>query len=104
MLELNDTTYKTHGFQGVSILAFYADWCPLCPMVLEKMSQLETEMKENIQFLRINFDQNPDAVKYYGAIGVPLVLAIKDNRTLHGWGGLVNLRPYRDYLEYLLTE
>lgn len=49
-----------------NILFFHAQWCPAC-RTLEK-NLLKSTIPENIQFIKVNFDQSSELKKKYGVI------------------------------------
>jgi thioredoxin-like negative regulator of GroEL len=104
MKELDDDNLAESLKIGNYLLMFYASWCPLCPPVIEILSKLEMDECGKIQFARINYDSAPKSVWQFGVPGVPAVLAIKDGKFLHGWGGAFDADSYREIVEKLLEN
>ncbi len=59
-------------------LFFYAEWCHFCQQAKAIMDELEQEYAERIAFIRVNSEQNPQAVKEFGVSTFPTMFLIHD--------------------------
>lgn len=70
---------KLEAAGGKQIYYFTASWCPPCKMIgpiFEKMAS-ESAYSE-LQFLKIDVDENPDAAQKYAVRSVPTFLFVND--------------------------
>jgi thioredoxin-like negative regulator of GroEL len=100
--DLYDSDFEKSLEKGTFLFMFYTDWCPLCPIIIERLIELERQEAGGFVFAKIDYDKNPEAVEYWGAIGVPLVLAVLDGRPLYGCAGLLIQEGYRQIVRELL--
>ncbi len=102
MLELTDENFEAPLQNGKFMLMFYTAWCPLCPVIIDILRELEAQEGGRFTFAKIDHDVNWRAAKYYGAFGVPLVFAIADGRPAYGLGGILIADVYRMMIEEFL--
>ena len=102
MLELTDANFERSLRKGKFLFMFYTDWCPLCPIIIAKLRELEQEEDGKFIFAKIDHDVNKKAKEYYGVPFVPLVFAVLDGKPLYGTAGLLLLEGYRLMAEELL--
>lgn len=100
MIEINDTTGpEVLQKEGNYLLMFYTDWCPRCPPLAEILDALQKNKNPAFEFVKINYDENPEAVNYFKVIGVPYVFIMKERAVIAGWGGLINKEAYERILD-----
>ena len=104
MLELTDLTFEAPLQSGKYLLMFYTTWCPLCPVIISILTELERTEGGKFIFAKIDHDENKQAAEYYGAFGVPLVLAVVDGRPAYGIAGILIPEVYRMMVEELLYD
>ena len=63
--------------KGPVLLDLYADWCGPCKMIAPVLEQLSTEY-ENVTFIKVNVDNDPDVASKYGVVSIPTLIAFKD--------------------------
>ena len=59
-------------------LFFYTDWCHFCQEQKPIIDALEEEYREEIAFIRINGEQNPQLMKEFGVEAFPAMFLIVD--------------------------
>ena len=74
---------------GITLVDFFADWCGPCKMLGPIIEELDEEFP-NIEFIKVNVDENMDLADRYGIMSIPTVFVIKD-------GNIVStMQGYRD--------
>ena len=61
---------------------FYADWCGPCKMtgpVVEALSKVYTD----VQFVKVNVDNNPEIASMYGIMSIPTLIGFKDGKEVN---------------------
>lgn len=76
MLEMNDGNRAVLQ-NNCNIVLCYTDWCPLCPPVIEILSEWEQTEEGRLSFIKLNFDHCPQAIEELGVIGIPTVLYLE---------------------------
>ncbi|MBC8521985.1 MAG: thioredoxin family protein, partial [Methanomicrobia archaeon] len=57
-------------------LFFYADWCHFCQQQKSIIDELEQEYADKIAFIRVNAEENSQAVDEFGVTGFPAMFLI----------------------------
>ena len=73
-------------------IKFSAIWCPPCKMLSPIWDQLVDDISD-VEFDRVDIDDNPDEASKYNVSAVPTIVFIKDEQVV---GQIVGLRSYDD--------
>ena len=71
------------------VIDFYADWCGPCKVfspIFEKVSQ---EL-EDVKFVRVNVDEEPELANKYMAYSIPYIVVIENGKVVNSHTGLVD--------------
>lgn len=85
-LNENDFEKKVLNNTNTVVVDFYATWCGPCKMlgpVLEKVS----ESNSNVDFYKINVDENPQAAAEFGVNSIPNVHIFKSGEHIDNFVG-----------------
>ena len=52
---------------------FWAPWCPYCLRLKPVFDAVAVDFAENIKFVKVNVDQEPDLASRYGIRGIPVI-------------------------------
>lgn len=63
--------------KGIVFIDFYADWCGPCKLTSPIIDELANEM-QNIKFVQVNVDENPELSQTYSVFSIPTFLIVKD--------------------------
>jgi thioredoxin 1 len=84
--------------EGIALLNVYADWCGPCKMfapVLEEIAK-----KDDIQILKVDWDQNKSYVESIDVHSVPTTFIYKDGKIVEKFSGFLP----KEVLEKKLKE
>lgn len=65
-----------------SIVDFYAEWCPSCMQMLPAYAAVAEELKEKINFIKVDADTGAEIMKAYKVEKVPTLLAFKGGESV----------------------
>lgn len=74
---------------GPVVVDFWAEWCPPCRALEPILEQLAAE-RPDVTILKIDADENPDAVAAYGALSLPTIKVFRGGAVV---GTLIGARP-----------
>ena len=83
---LNDQSFQEKLAASPSVVVkYYADWCGSCRLFAPKFRRLsENEAYNNISFVDINAEENPEARKMAGVTNLPFFAIYKDSKMVEG--------------------
>ena len=75
MREITDATFESDvlGAGKPVVVDFWAPWCGPCRAVHPVLEQLAGET-ENVEFVKLNIDDNPVAASRYDVLSIPTVI------------------------------
>ncbi len=98
--EVTDTTFDQEVLQASKpvLVDFWAPWCGPCRMVAPVVEELAEEYDGQVEFVKVNTDDNPDTAVKYGIRSIPTLLVFKDGKPV---GQIVGFRPKSDLKQRL---
>lgn len=73
---------EIENFKGTVLIDFSATWCGPCQRLAPTVHELAEEFRGRLKVVKIDVDQAPNAARRYGAYSIPLLVMVKDGRTL----------------------
>lgn len=64
------------------LLDFWAPWCGPCQMMKPVIEELEKELKDKVEFVEINVDEDQETASKYGVMGIPTFVIEKDGKEI----------------------
>lgn len=61
---------------------FYANWCGPCKMVEPVIKELATTFEGQIEFVKVNVDEEPDVAARYGVRSIPTFYVLEKTSIL----------------------
>lgn len=72
-MEINEENFEKIIEKGDVLVDFYATWCGPCKMLEPELE----ELKDEINIVKVNVDENMDLCKKYGIMNVPTLIYFK---------------------------
>ena len=71
------------------IVDFWAEWCGPCKMLTPILEELSNEMKNEINVVKVNLDDNQDLAMKYSIRSIPTLLLFKEGHLIDTKVGLL---------------
>jgi len=97
--KITDNTFTDETSTGIVVIDFWAEWCGPCRMLSPILEDLSKEMT-NVQFKKINVDENPIIAGSLGITAIPTVIIYKDGRPVER---IVGLLP-REHIKKIIQK
>jgi thioredoxin 1 len=77
---VTDQSFETDVLKSDSLVLvdFWAEWCGPCRALGPKLEEIATEMKDKVQIVKMNVDENPNMPAKYGVRGIPTMILFKN--------------------------
>ena len=77
---VTDASFATDvlGSDKPVLVDFWAEWCGPCKMIGPSLEELSVEMGDQVQIVKVDIDENPDAPGKYGVRGIPTMILFKN--------------------------
>lgn len=73
-------------YKGIVFIDFHAVWCGPCKLTDPIIDELSNEM-QNIKFVKINVDENPELSQTYSVFSIPTFLIVNDGKIVSQFVG-----------------
>ena len=94
---VNDGNFaaEVENYKGAILIDFSATWCGPCQRLAPVIDDLAAEFRGKVKVVKIDVDQAPNAARKYGAYSIPLLVIVKNGRTVDS---RVGAQP-REYIQ-----
>ena len=80
------------------LVDFYAPWCGPCQLMAKVLEQVNAQMKEQLQIVKINTDNYPDLATQYQVYALPTLVLFKQGQPVDRIEGVL---PSDDLIQRL---
>ncbi len=84
--------------KGLVFVDFHAEWCGPCKMTEPIIEQLSGEMKD-MQFVKVDVDQNADLSSQYSVFSIPTFIIFKDGKMVNQFMGAMGKEGFLKEIE-----
>jgi len=101
MLEINDTNFnEIKEGESIIVVDFWAPWCGPCRIMGGLMEELATRFHGNeIQFYKMNVDENPITSGNYSIRSIPTIMILKNGEMIEQITGLIPIKEISDKID-----
>ena len=96
MKNINSNEFDKIISEGTTLVDFYADWCGPCKMLSPILEDLDNEYPD-INFVKVNVDDNMEIADRYSIMSIPMVFIFKDGKIISkmvGYQGKEGVRKF----------
>ncbi|MCC8166778.1 MAG: thioredoxin [Planctomycetes bacterium] len=86
--DLTDGTFSDVTGTGVTLVDFWAPWCPPCRAQGPIIEKVADEVDGKAVVAKINIDEQPATASKYGVASIPTLLIFKDGKEIKRYVGL----------------
>ena len=77
IVSADSSNFNERIANGLTVVDFYADWCGPCKMLAPVLEQVDKEL-EDVNFVKVNVDENEDITRQFGIMSIPTLIIFKD--------------------------
>jgi thioredoxin 1 len=99
--DLNEKDFKekVEEGKGLVLVDFWAAWCPPCRALSPLLEQIDEELGDKVQVMKVDVDSNQQLAMDHKVQGIPTVKLFKDGEEVKTWVGLMPKNNYVDAIE-----
>ena len=75
---------------NIALVDFYAEWCGPCKLMKPFLEEISNEMKNTVDVIRINVDENPELASALKIQGLPTIFIYKNQQITYSHMGFVD--------------
>ncbi len=83
------------------LVDFWAEWCGPCKMLGPILEEISEDLKDKLQVVKVNLDENQDLAMKYSIRSIPTLLLFKGGELVDTKVGLL---PKSDLVEWLSSK
>ncbi|WP_396129465.1 thioredoxin [Exiguobacterium mexicanum] len=73
-------TFEQEVKEGVVLVDFWAAWCGPCRMIAPVLEELDQEMGDQVQIVKLDVDENPEVAGAFQIQSIPTLMMFKDGQ------------------------
>ena len=83
------------------LVDFWAEWCGPCKMLGPILEEISVDLKDKLQVVKVNLDENQDLAMKYSIRSIPTLLLFKGGELVDTKVGLL---PKSDLVDWLSSK
>ena len=79
---VTDQNFADATSKGLVLADFWAPWCGPCKMIAPVLEEIDGEMPETVQIVKLDVDDNQETASKFGVMSIPTLLLFKDGNVV----------------------
>lgn len=79
---VTDQNFTDETSKGLVLADFWAPWCGPCKMIAPVLEEIDGEMEEKVQIVKLDVDENQETAGKFGVMSIPTLLLFKDGEVV----------------------
>ncbi|MGY3815608.1 thioredoxin [Globicatella sulfidifaciens] len=79
---LTDAQFNQETGEGLTLVDFWAPWCGPCRMQSPVIDELSEELAGQVDFYKMNVDEEQETAREFGIMSIPTLLVKKDGEVV----------------------
>lgn len=79
---VTDQNFAEETAEGLVLADFWAPWCGPCKMIAPVLEEIDGEMEEKVQIVKLDVDENQETAGKFGVMSIPTLLLFKDGNVV----------------------
>ncbi|WP_339228321.1 thioredoxin [Oceanobacillus sp. FSL K6-2867] len=79
---VSDQNFAEETSKGLVLVDFWAPWCGPCKMIAPVLEEIDGEMEEKVQIVKLDVDENQETAGKFGVMSIPTLLMFKDGNVV----------------------
>ncbi len=100
ILNVTDANFAEQTSKGLVLVDFWAPWCGPCKMIAPVLEELDAEIGDKVQIVKLNVDENQETTSQFGVMSIPTLILFKDGEVVDQ---VVGFQP-KEALEELINK
>ena len=98
IINLTEENFSDIIADGVTVVDFYADWCPPCRKFAPIFEEVAEEMHGEVLFGKVNADGARALLDSYGIHAIPTIILFKDQQEQKRHVGPMNTKTFKNFI------
>ncbi|OZU89787.1 thioredoxin [Virgibacillus indicus] len=82
IVNVTDQNFTEETSKGLVLADFWAPWCGPCKMIAPVLEEIDGEMEEKVQIVKLDVDENQETAGKFGVMSIPTLLLFKDGNVV----------------------
>ncbi|MEN2765632.1 thioredoxin [Ornithinibacillus xuwenensis] len=82
IVNVTDQNFAGETAEGLVLADFWAPWCGPCKMIAPVLEEIDGEMSEKVQIVKLDVDENQETASKFGVMSIPTLLLFKDGNVV----------------------